>query len=329
MPSAPPSNAKLARLIEPLAAREGTTGTALPAVSLIRAEAAQGRTPLLYEPGLIIVAQGRKVVYLGDRQIHYDPGHYLVQTLALPLECEVHACAGQPLLGLFVHLDPAVLGELATAMGGQAAPEEGPGTLAMASVAMTPGMEAAVTRLLRALHDHTEVEAMGELRVRDVIFEALRGEQGPALRALVLSHGNYSRIVRVLSELRAHASEPFRVAELARRANMSVSTFHQHFKEITRTSPLQYIKRLRLLKAQQLLARDRLNVTQTAVAVGYRSVAQFSRDYKRYFGSSPLRSRKQWQGPGKATAKGRPPALEQDAATRRRRASANDAPVSS
>lgn len=325
MPKAPPRNAELVRLIEPLTPREGTLSTALPEVSLIRASAGQERMPLLYEPGLIIVAQGRKVVYLGDRQIHYDPGQYLVQTLALPLECEIHARAGQPLLGLFVHFDPAVLGEMATAMGGQAVPEAGPGPLPMASVAMTPGMQAAVTRLLHALHDRAEVEAMGEARVRDVLFEALKGEQGPALRALVLSHGNYSRIVQVLSDLRAHWREPFSVGELARRANMSVSTFHQHFKEITRTSPVQYMKRLRLIKAQQLLGQDRLNVNQTAVAVGYRSVTQFSRDYKRYFGIAPLRYRKQRQRPTEAA--GRPPAREPDAA-RPRGVSASDGPVS-
>lgn len=84
---------------------------------------------------------------------------------------------------------------------------------------------------------------------------------------------------------------------LAHQANMSLSTFHQHFKEITRTSPVQYLKRLRLIKAQQLLSHDMLNVNQTAMAVGYRSVPQFSRDFKRYFGISPLRSRRQGPRP--------------------------------
>lgn len=75
------------------------------------------RTPLMYEPSLIIVAQGRKIGYLGDREIHYGPGQYLVQTLPLPFECETHASAESPLLGVSIRLDPALLGELVTAMG--------------------------------------------------------------------------------------------------------------------------------------------------------------------------------------------------------------------
>ena len=78
-----------------------------------------------------------------------------------------------------------------------------------------------------------------------MVFEALKGEQGPALRALVKGHGNYSRIVQVLSQLHTHFAEDFSVEQLAQQANMSVSTFHQHFKQITRASPAQYLKRLR------------------------------------------------------------------------------------
>lgn len=74
---------------------------------------------------------------------------------------------------------------------------------------------------------------------------------------------------------------------------MSSSTFHQHFKQVAQASPLQYVKRLRLIKAQQLLIQDACNVNQAAAAVGYRSVSQFSRDYKRYFGASPLQHRRE------------------------------------
>jgi AraC-like DNA-binding protein len=77
------------------------------------------------------------------------------------------------------------------------------------------------------------------------------------------------------------------VDDLAQQANMSVSNFHKHFKEIARCTPIQYIKRLRLIKAKLLLAHDDLNVSQTATAVGYKSLNQFSRDYKSFFGSSP------------------------------------------
>lgn len=283
----------LAAVIAPLVKGDGINDTSLPGVSLLCLSRHQVRTPLLYEPSLTIIAQGRKIGYLGDREIYYDPGHYLVQTLPLPFECETYGSSEAPLLGISVRLDPALLSEMVTAMGDTGYHTQAP--LPMASVAMTNGMQDAVLRLAGALHEKTERTTMGTARIRDVVFEALKGEQGPALRALVLGHGNYSRIVQVLSKLHSHFADDFSVDQLAQQANMSASTFHQHFKQITRSSPAQYLKRLRLIKAQQLLLQDNLNVNQTAAAVGYRSVPQFSRDYKRYFGEPPLQHRRQEQ----------------------------------
>ena len=283
----------LADLIIPLVKGDGPSASRLERVSLLCLGRHQVRTPLMYEPSLIIIAQGRKVGYLGDREIHYNPGHYLVQTLPLPFECETHGSPEAPLLGVSVKFDPALLSEMVTAMGDIHQPQTSP--MPMASVAMNDGMQAAVLRLARTLHDDVECSTMGDARIRDVVFEALKGEQGPALRALVKGHGNYSRIVQVLSQVHTHFAEDFSVEQLAQQANMSVSTFHQHFKQITRASPAQYLKRLRLIKAQQLLLQDSHNVNQAALAVGYRSVPQFSRDYKRYFGESPLQHRRQEQ----------------------------------
>ncbi|MGM0833493.1 AraC family transcriptional regulator [Halomonas qinghailakensis] len=283
----------LADLIAPLVKRDGISVSRLSRVGVLCLARRQERTPLMYEPSLIIIAQGRKVGYLGDREIHYNPGHYLVQTLPLPFECETHGSPEAPLLGISVTLDPALLSEMVTAMGNMSLPFTSPKP--MASVAMNEGMQAAMLRLASTLHDDIECSTMGEARIRDVVFEALKGEQGPALRALVKGHGHYSRIVQVLSQLHRHFAEDFTVDQLAQQANMSISTFHQHFKQITRSSPAQYLKRLRLLKAQQLLLQDSHNVNQAAQAVGYRSVPQFSRDYKRYFGASPLQHKRQEQ----------------------------------
>lgn len=283
----------LAAIIDPLIKSDGMKASFLPGVSLLSLSRHQVRTPLLYEPSLIIIAQGRKLGYLGDREIHYDPGHYLVQTLPMPFECETYGSLKSPLLGVSVRLDPALLSEMVTAMGDAVDDAQAP--LPMASVAMTAGMQDAVLRLARCLHTEVEYNTMGAARIRDVIFEALKGEQGAALKALVTGHGHYSRIVRVLSNLHANFAQDFSVEQLAKQANMSPSTFHQHFKQITRTSPTQYVKRLRLIKAQQLLLQDNHNVNQAATAVGYRSVPQFSRDYKRYFAEPPLQHRRQEQ----------------------------------
>ncbi|MCW4153344.1 AraC family transcriptional regulator [Halomonas sp. 18H] len=286
-----PSTCPLIELITPLVERDGYISTSLPSVTLMASRRPVPRTPLIYDPSLIIVAQGHKVGHLGDREIHYGPGQYLVQTLPLPFECETQASEEAPLLGVAVRFDPALLGELVAAMGEPATAEVAP--VPMDSVSMSPGMQAAVERLLRTLHDSAETTAMGEARVRDVVFEALKGEQGAAMRALVHHDGHYSRIVEVLSWLHEHYAADVSVDALAAQASMSLSTFHQHFKQVTQASPLQYLKRLRLIKAQQLLVQEACNVNQAAEAVGYRSVSQFSRDYKRCFGNTPLKHRQE------------------------------------
>ncbi len=293
MESTPAASPDLVELIAPLIERDGFTPSALSPVTLMATHTPHARTPLIYEPSLIVVAQGRKIGYLGDREIHYNPGQYLVQTLPLPFECETFASPEAPLLGVAIRLDPAMLSELVLETGSDTALLAREDPRPMASVAMTAGMHGAVARLLRTLHDPLDTRVMGTARVREVIFEALKGEQGAALRALVLNQGHYSRIVQVLSQMHAEFAEELSVERLARQANMSASTFHQHFKQITRTSPVQYMKRLRLIQARLLLSRDDHNVNRAATAVGYHSVSQFSRDYKRYFGATPMQHRRQ------------------------------------
>ena len=279
----------LVSLIEPWQnnACEGFNASAVDGVSLLRCNRAVGRQPIMYEPSLIFIAQGRKIGYLGERVIHYNAGHYLVQTLPLPFECETYASHETPLMGVSIKIDPAMLAELVHTALPSPMSQMGESPSPMASVEMTDGMREAVTRLVRALSDPLDAKVMGISRVREVLFEALKGEQGPALRALVHSHGHYSRVIRVLGDLHQHFDQSLNVDDLAQQANMSVSNFHKHFKEIARCTPIQYIKRLRLIKAKLLLAHDDLNVSQTATAVGYKSLNQFSRDYKSFFGSSP------------------------------------------
>ncbi len=93
-----------------------------------------------------------------------------------------------------------------------------------------------------------------------------------------------------MSHLHAHFAEPLNIETLAGYAHMSASTFHEHFKRCTLLSPVQYLKRLRLLKAQQLLLVEGMGVAQAAHNVGYQSTSQFSREYKRYFERNPGKS---------------------------------------
>ncbi|WP_406663434.1 AraC family transcriptional regulator N-terminal domain-containing protein [Gallaecimonas sp. GXIMD1310] len=276
---------ELAAILAQLSKCDGFSESTVPGVRLACSHRSHLRAPLLYQPSLTLVAQGQKTGYLGERVIHYGAGHYLLQTLPLPFECETDASLAQPLLAMQVVIDPAMLAELTQAIG-TVPPEQVP-LLPMAALPMNDSMAQAALRLAEALADPLTARVMGQSRVKELLYEALRGPQGRALWELAEGQGHYSQIVQVLGQLQQDLTAPLRVESLAKSAGMSLSSFHYHFKSITGSSPLQYQKKLRLLQAQLLLSHDDNNVTQAAMAVGYQSVHHFSRDYKRYFGWAP------------------------------------------
>ncbi|WP_413770375.1 AraC family transcriptional regulator N-terminal domain-containing protein, partial [Vibrio vulnificus] len=76
-------------------------------------------------------------------------------------------------------------------------------------------MRGCVERLLRCLHDPLECQVMGQARLRELLFVALRGPQADVLRALVEQQGQFARIAASLSHLHAHFTEPLNVETLA------------------------------------------------------------------------------------------------------------------
>ena len=96
-------------------------------------------------------------------------------------------------------------------------------------------------------------------------------------------------VAKAVAWLRANYTRPVKVDELARLAGMSVSSFYEHFKTITSMSPVQYQKILRLQEARRLMLASLVNPGTASWQVGYQSASQFSREYSRFFGSTPSR----------------------------------------
>jgi AraC-like DNA-binding protein len=96
------------------------------------------------------------------------------------------------------------------------------------------------------------------------------------------------RVAGAVAVLRAEFARPITVDSLAATAGMSPSSFHHHFRSVTSLSPLQFQKQLRLIEARRLMVSDGLSASSAAFAVGYESVSQFTREYRRMFGSPPV-----------------------------------------
>lgn len=289
MPHAQPDlsrQAEMAELIRQLAPQEGHTRSLLDGVRLMRADRPLGRTPVLYEPSIVIVCQGHKRGYLANRVYHYDPQHYLVLSVPLPFSTETDASPGEPLLAVSVRLDMTAVADLVIEVDQQASAT----STAPAGIVSTP-LDAALAdttvRLLRALRSPLEARVLGPAVVRELCFRVLLGEQGGAIRAALASHGNFGRIARVLRRIHTDYAQPLDVAVLAREAGLSVPAFHAHFKAVAATSPIQYIKSVRLHQARLMMIRDHVTAAGAAVRVGYESPSQFNREFKRLFGRSP------------------------------------------
>jgi AraC-like DNA-binding protein len=283
---------RLASLLGEVAVREGVHRTLVEGVEVARISNSVPRAPVVYEPKILIVGQGRKRAYLGGEVYRYDPYNYLVLSVPLPAECETEASPEEPLLLLAINVEPAMLGEMMLEMD-ESAPPAGPTPRGISSTPMTEELGGAVCRLLECLKSPLDCRMLGRQTIREIVYRVLQGEQGGVLRALASRDEHLSRIARVLRYVHADYARPLGVEELARRAGMSVAAFHHYFKLVTASSPLQYLKRIRLDQARRLMAHDGYNAGTAARAVGYESASQFSREFKRLFGVTPVEEAEQ------------------------------------
>jgi AraC-like DNA-binding protein len=283
---------RLASLLGEVAVREGVYRTPVEGVEVARISNSVPRAPVVYEPKILIVGRGRKRAYLGGEVYRYDPYNYLVLSVPLPAECETEASPVEPLLLLAINVEPAMLGEMMLEMD-ESAPPAGPTPRGISTTPMTEELGGAVCRLLECLKSPLDSRVLGRQTVREIVYRVLQGDQGGALRALASRDEHLSRIARVLRHVHADYARPHSVEELARRAGMSVAAFYHYFKLVTASSPLQYLKRIRLDQARRLMAHDGHNAGTAARAVGYESPSQFSREFKRLFGATPVEEAEQ------------------------------------
>jgi AraC-like DNA-binding protein len=278
---------RLAGLLSEIAVEEGLHPTLIEGVHVFRGSQSVPRAPMVYRPHIIIVGQGRKRAFLGDKVYQYDPANYLVLAVPLPAECEAEAAPGKPVLMVNIDVDSTMVGEMLLEIDSPAA-QAGETPRGISSTPMNHELSGAVIRLLECLRCPTDSRLLGRQMVREVVYRVLRGEQGKALHALASRDDHFMRIARVLKLIHTDYSKPLGTDELARRAGMSVSVFHHHFKLVTACSPLQYLKRIRLDRARTLMTVSGYNAGQAARAVGYESASQFGREFKRLFGVTPL-----------------------------------------
>ncbi|WP_406228857.1 AraC family transcriptional regulator N-terminal domain-containing protein [Pseudomonas siliginis] len=282
-----PITARMVQLMSQLAPLEGYNLSPLDDVRFLRSNRPLTRTPVLYEPGIVILCQGRKRGYLGDEIYVYDAQHYLVVSVPVPFTMETDASEAEPMLAVYVRLDFALAGELiqqvdelwdfptAQPMGMYASPLDEP-------------LRQSTLRFLEVMSNDADAQILGPAMLRELYYRILTGEQGGTLRAAIAQQGQFAKVTRAIHKIHSCYNQHLDVEALAEEAQMSVPNFHLHFRKVTDSSPMQYLKSTRLHQARLLMLRNDLTAAKSAFLVGYESASQFSRDFKRLFGRTPL-----------------------------------------
>ena len=261
--------------------------TPINGLSLHRWDTPTAPTSYVLDASLCMIAQGKKQVILGEEIYVYDANHFLFTAIDLPVIAQIIEASPQiPYLGVILKLDPYVLAELMldAHLSFRPSSDDKKG---VAIGMMTTSLSDALVRLIKLLDAPQDRAILAPLIIKEIFYRLLMSPQGDRLKRIAAAGTTGHRIVQAIEWLKMNFATPFQVATLARTVGMSTSSFHQHFRDITSMSPLQYQKRLRLTEARRLLMTENSDISSASLQVGYESLSQFSREYKRFFGMSP------------------------------------------
>ncbi|GAA4497801.1 AraC family transcriptional regulator [Gluconacetobacter tumulicola] len=281
--NSPPTPCSFLALTAELAPQQGYNLTPLPGIRILRSETILEDVPVLYRPGAVFVLQGSKQGFLNGEVYRYDAGHYLAVSVPVPFRMASQASPDLPLFAIYCEFDLQLAAEIVTILDGQVSHNERAPARSLVSSPMMPPISDVLGRLLHTLRNPQELAILGSGLLRELHYRVLAGPQGGSLMAALRRNSTTDGIVRSLTLIRERYNEGLSIPELAATVGMSVPSYHAGFKSLTGTTPLQYIKALRLHEARLMIARRKGPIAVIAAEVGYASPAQFSRDFKRHF----------------------------------------------
>lgn len=270
-----------------LAPKDGITETGLEGVLLYRVSNPLDRLPAVYTPRLCLNVSGSKRVFQNGKAQEYGENHFVCCTMPLPVEADIpKASMRKPLLGISVEFDEQLMTETVIEMSSIDSDFRlinAKSNAGLIVCKLTSSILEAMYRLLELAEEPTASKVLGKGRLKEAYFQLLRSQAGPLVRH---RFGEQNEIANTICLLKNNLRESFSIDELAQQAGMSRAVFHRKFKEVTSLSPVQFVKTLRLNTAAMHLASG-YGVNQAAFEVGYASPSQFSREFKRQFGTAP------------------------------------------
>lgn len=238
-----------------------------------------------YKPMAIVILQGKKKTVLGSEHFTYNENQIVVTAIDIPtVGSVIEASEDKPFMTLILDLDSYLISRLLNEDAGQKN-----GTSSRAMEIMDGGADIldAFYRLLLLVEQPERQKVMVPMILKEIHYLLLTSPLGDILRTVNTKGSQNNQIANAVAWLKENYCAPLKVDELAQKFNMAESSFYRHFSKVTSLSPLQYQKQLRLYEAQRLMLAEDFDAAAAAYEVGYESVSQFTREYKRMFGTPP------------------------------------------
>lgn len=283
MPMLKPTFSNLLEVIEHHARYDYVTP--IPGLKVGRTDSPSEVGHSIYQPSFGLVGRGVKELMVGETPFHYAAGESLLCAADVPVTSQVtEAHPSAPYLAIHLEIDPSVVVELLREQSGYR--PKAPDNLVAGKYRLDPELYDPLMRLVSLIDRPRDIPVMAPLIRREIVWRLLHTEHGPLLSQLAFANGHSARIGRTTAWIRENISEVLSIADLAAQANMSIPSFHRHFKAVTSMSPVQFQKRVRLQEARRNLS-GASTISAVAYDVGYESISQFNRDYRRLFNLTP------------------------------------------
>lgn len=280
---------ELKGLLTRLMPRAGDYDTAIPNFFLFRRDCGNIIERCLNKPLASFMVQGAKRIQVGRHELDYDAGQSMIITLDMPtVSFLMKAGPSHPCLSVFFYLDRNIIADILTEMEpGETTAEDCPSPISIAEA--EPDFIDGMLRLTGLLEKKEQIAFRAPLIYREMHYLLLLGPHKNTIKGFFAKNAPNHLIFRAIAYLNSHIATPVRIEELTEMTHMSESTLYRHFKSVTGYSPLQYHKELKLHEARRIMRNESMAVGEAAFRVGYESVTQFTREYKRLFGESPHR----------------------------------------
>ncbi len=280
---------KLKEKVRSIATGNGENQTVLPFLKIYKFVNSKIQMPTTEVPYIYLVLDGEMRLHTPSGIMDYIAGQYSVSAIDTPTSGDVLSFSKQQdflalaltftlddVLSVMLNLDDDLTVQIAEGTIGSEITDKADHRIIET-----------VYNLVCALDQSIGLSFMGKHIKQEIIYCVLCGSCCKQFLQSMIHIQQAGEIYEINSWIKQNYRNTFTVEELAEKNSMSVSHLHQKFKSAVGMGVLQCQKRLRLTEARRLMLDENKNVTEASLDVGYESVSQFIREYRKMFGQSP------------------------------------------